>query len=97
MSFQQVLQEDRRLVILRTLQDGGGYSQNEFVIRTMLGQLGHNISNDLVRTELSWLEEQGLLTMVDVMGTRVATITTRGKDTALGYTTVPGVKKPEPM
>ena len=65
MSFQQVLQEDRRLVILRTLENGGGYSQNEFVLRTVLGQLGHLVSSDLLRSDLSWLASMPLPACLD--------------------------------
>ena len=57
---------------------------------------GHRLSRDKVRTQLSWLQEQGLVTLVDRAGCQIATLTTRGLDVATGNTTVPGVKRPRP-
>jgi hypothetical protein len=58
--------------------------------------MGHNVSRDVVLVELSWLAEQGLVTLEDLGTMKVATITGRGQDAALGRADVPGVKKPVP-
>jgi hypothetical protein len=62
-----------------------------------LGMYGHKCSRDIVRTELTWLKEQGLIT-IEIVGesTYVATITERGVDVASGAATIPGVKRPGP-
>lgn len=93
MSFRQLLDTDRRLVILRALCDCGG-SANESVLQTCLDQYGHRISRDLVRLYMGWLAEQNLIRLQDIVGCLVAEITGRGADVATGRATVVGVKKP---
>ncbi len=94
--FSDLLTTDRRLVLLRALEEDAGYSHNESVLQSVLEAFGHNISRDLVRTELTWLAEQGLVTLKAVAGVFVATLTARGADVALGRVVVPGVKRPRP-
>ncbi|MGD8388169.1 MAG: ArsR family transcriptional regulator [Desulfobacteraceae bacterium] len=95
-SFSDLIQEDRRLVILRTLEEDPGYSLNESVIQSVLNALGHSVSRDRVRMDLAWLVEQGLLTIEHVLSVQVASLTQRGADVATGLAVVPGVKKPRP-
>ncbi len=94
MNFAQHQTEDRRLVYLRVLLESAAYRANEFVLQTMLESFGHAASADLVRTDLAWLKEQGLVSTEDVGGVCIAELLARGQDVALGRTTVPGVKKP---
>jgi len=94
--FQKLLDADRRLVILRALQEDSGYDLNEYVLQSILEALGHTVSRDRLRADLAWLEEQGLISLSDVAGVKVAKLTSRGSDVAAGRTTVPGVKRPRP-
>ncbi|ELE2164755.1 ArsR family transcriptional regulator [Vibrio fluvialis] len=94
MSFKELLTEDQRLVILRSLHEMAGYEANESIIDSCLDAYGHKISRDMVRNHLAWLEEQGLLTLRDVGGCQVARLTGRGEDVATGQAQVPGVKRP---
>jgi hypothetical protein len=95
--FNQIWIEDMRLVILRSLEQTGGYSCNDSILQDILKTFGHRCSRDQVRTELSWLKEQGYLTYeVLSTGTYIATITQRGTDVARGDITVPGIKRPGP-
>lgn len=96
MSFAKLQQEDRRLVILMLLSKSGGYGANEFLLRSGLAGSGHAIGRDLLRTELSWLTEQGLIDVSDIDGTVIAKLSARGADVACGVVVVPGVKRPEP-
>ncbi len=94
MDYDKHLSEDRRLVILRVLLRASGYSSNESILHDALRMLGHRCSRDVVRTELTWLAEQGLV-RVEVIGTvHVAKLTSRGQDCAGGDVSVPGVKRP---
>lgn len=97
MTFAHFLTEDRRLVILRLLKDAPGYTANESVLETALEGMGHIVSRDTVRADLSWLAEQGLIAL-ETVGARifVATLEKRGEDVALGHATHPGVKRPSP-
>jgi len=97
MSFADLMNEDERIVILRALaEDTGGYSANESIIHSILVEFAHHVSRDKVRTQFSWLQEQGLVTLKDTAGCQIATLTSRGLDVAAGLVTVPGVKRPRP-
>lgn len=91
--MRDLLDQDQRLVILRSLLDCGD-SANESILQECLLAYGHRVSRDAVRTHLSWLAEQGLVRVTDVGGCFVAEITGRGDDVASGLASVPGVKKP---
>ena len=93
-TFDDLLSKDRRLVILRALFDQN-YTLNDSVLQAALEELGHNVSRDVVRSELAWLSEQGFVTL-QVAGGRitVATLTERGSDVATGRAKVPGVRRP---
>lgn len=96
MALKELLQQDRRLVIVRVLNEMPGYEANDSIINSALDAYGHNVSRDLVLSELHWLQEQGLLNLRDLAGTQVARITQRGIDVAKGQATHPGVKRPRP-
>lgn len=94
MSFKELLTEDQRLVILRSLHEMHGYEANESIIGSCLDAYGHKISRDVVRTHLFWLQEQGLVSLRDVGDCQIARLTGRGEDVATGQAVVPGVKRP---
>ena len=96
MSLKELIKQDQRLVILRSLADAG-YDANESILDDCLALYGHKISRDLVRTHLNWLEEQDLVQIERLQnGLMIAKITQRGLDVANGEAVVDGVKKPLP-
>lgn len=97
MSFADIVAADRRLVILALLAEDADYSHNEYVLSEGLRAFGHQTSQDKLRTELSWLAEQGLVTINASSSVQVVNLTRRGKDVATGAVVVPGVKRPEPL
>ncbi|MCA3519733.1 MAG: ArsR family transcriptional regulator [Rhodobacter sp.] len=95
MSWDQHLAEDRRLAILRVLDAAPGYAANESLLHAAIERVGHIVGRDLLRSDLAWLAEVGLLRLSVIAGTlSVATITGRGQDVAQGRAVVPGVKRP---
>ncbi len=96
MDFKELVTEDRRLAVLKFLAQTPGYECNEALMQSALDSIGHNVSRDAVLTDFAWLAEQGLVTVAEVIGLTVATITQRGMDVAAGRASVPGVKKPSP-
>lgn len=94
--MREVLVADQKLVILRFLAEIGGYSSNDSIIDDVLSNWSHNISRDLVRNRIHWLEEQGLVTVVPLGKTLIATLTQRGLDVAKGLAYCEGVKRPSP-
>lgn len=97
MSFSDFETEHIRLTILQVLEQDVDFSHNEHVLISALSQLGHGVSHDRLRTELSWLSEQGMLTLNQVGGAvQVAKLTMRGEDIALGRARAPGIARPRP-
>lgn len=88
-----ILTEDRRLVILRSLLDCNSEA-NESILQDCLDAYGHNVSRDLVRGLIDWLAEQNLVTVESLRGFYVVTLTGRGQDVAEGRARVSGVKRP---
>lgn len=98
MSYAEHVLSNRRLTILRLLERDPDYSLNDSVVQMVLVEFGHAVSRDVVRTDLAWLSEQGLVvTKMVAERVEVATLTTRGVDVALGRTVVPGVQRPSPQ
>ena len=95
-SFQRLVDEDRRLMILRLLAEDLGYQLNVYVLCPALKAVGHAVSHDKVAVDLAWLAEQGLVTVGEASGVTVGKLTARGADVAAGLASVPGVKRPEP-
>lgn len=96
MPFSDLLITDIRLVILKALAQDLGYSHNDSILHAIVKKFGHNVSRDVIRTQLSWLKEMRLVEIEMVSDIYVATITQRGLDVADGSATVPGVKRPGP-
>lgn len=94
-NYNALLDGDQRLVILRSLSELNG-SANDSVLQKILGQYGHKLSRDKVKTHLYWLQEQGLLEIDSVMNTDVAVLSGRGLDVANGVSRCPGVGVPRP-
>lgn len=96
-AFAHLLAEDRRLVILRTLAEDHDYSVNDFVLKRALASLGHDVSRDMLRGDLTWLKDQGLLRIrpMDDGAIWVAIATEDGVDVA-GGRPHPGVARPSP-
>lgn len=92
-----VIRPSRRLRILQCLMEAPGYTLDEAALDAVLSALGHSVSADLLRTELAWLGEQGLLDLeVLDRDLYVATLSRRGGDVGRGRVLQPGVARPEP-
>lgn len=94
MSFEKVLTEDRRLVLLRILNDMTGYRANSSVLAMAMAHFGHTLTRDYIRTQLAWLAEQDLVKIDDIGPVIIATLTERGQEVAKGLAIAPGVSRP---
>lgn len=95
MKYSEHLAENRRLALLKLLVESGG-SANEGLIYRGIQALGFaKATPELVRADLDWLRERGLVTH-EWFDDRVlvATITSRGVNVAEGKETVDGVAAP---
>lgn len=91
-----IIREHRRLTILRCLHEQADFRLNGSVILDELHAYSFNLSADELRTELAWLEEQGLLVQDMIGNLKIAELTERGADVAMGRTITPGVRRPRP-
>lgn len=91
--IQAVATEDRRLWILKILHAMPGYVANDSVLRSGLDRVGHMISADRLRTDLSWLSEQDLIAIQTLVHERVsiARLLDRGSDVVQGRIKQPGI------
>jgi len=96
MSYEDIVTADRRLAILQSLHGMTGNTANDVVLLGMLSQQGHRIGRDRLRTDLAWLEEQGLIVGQQPGGIWIATLSARGYDVAEGTAHAPGVAHPRP-
>lgn len=98
MSYFEYHMEHVRLAVLRALMEAGGYSANDSVLASAMDMLGLTVTRDQLRSQLHWLQEQRLVTLLMPTTTAliVATITERGCDVAKGHAIVPGVHRPAP-
>jgi hypothetical protein len=95
-SYRELAMEDLRLVLLRVLAEAPGYEANSFILAGAAEEFGHHVSTDLLRTELTWLAEQGLVSVKTLAAVQVASLSPRGLDVAKGNASIPGVKRPAP-
>ncbi|MBO9538738.1 ArsR family transcriptional regulator [Herbaspirillum sp.] len=94
--YEKMQRADLRLRVLQVLASVPGYRANESMVRQQLAErYAHALSQDALRGELAWLNEQGLLAYqgADIV---LASLTQRGQDCAAGLTQIPGVKRPGP-
>ncbi len=98
MSLSQIQAEDRRLIILRALDDGG-YHAGEAVLKQVTEQLGHRPSREQIRADLSFLADHNLVRIekmpVAAGELWVAHLLADGQDVAKGRVH-PGVARREP-
>lgn len=95
-SYSEHMAEDRRLVILRLLEESNDYQANQFILHQALAPMGHAVSHDTLEGDLEWLREQRLITLDQPGEVKIARLTNRGADVARGRANYPGVKRAEP-
>lgn len=88
--------EHRRLLILQLLQKDPDYSINDDLLHKLLAAQGHGVALAVVRADLAWLEQVGLLSTNQLPGTTVAVLRGDGVDVATGLAVMPGVARPRP-
>ncbi len=94
--FADYAREDRRLQIIVMLAASAGYGASQYLLSHALDKYGHRVSMDVLKSDIAWLEEQGLVETSTADDAVVAKLTQRGLDCAEGRIEVPGVKRPKP-
>ena len=97
-SFAEMLAADRRLVLLRTLTETNREA-NEMVLKQGLDHFGHRVASDMVRADMAWLAEQGLIRIEKLHAASgelwLAHLLRTGEDVAEGRARNPGVARRE--
>lgn len=88
--------EDRRLAVLKLLTTAPANTANEYVLRDLLAQFGHNPAVGALRSDFTHLEQEATVVVQKPGGVWVLTLTQLGDDVAGGRTTAPGIKRPRP-
>lgn len=100
MNLSEVIAQDRRLAILRTLEEAPASQLNEGALQHVLGHLGHTVDHDMLRADLEWLRSHNLARVEELDVPRgklwIATLTAAGGDVANGRSRHPGVARPDP-
>lgn len=98
MSLAEIHARDRRLIILRLL-DEAGYHANEAILRQVCEQFGHRPTHEMIRGDISFLAENGLVRLekIPAQGGElwIAHLLTPGQEVAQGRV-YPGVARREP-
>lgn len=81
---------DIRLRVLQILTHSPCRTSNAYVLKAALQEFGHYLSQDRVETEISWLDEQGLVE-VEHNQVTVVELTQIGADIANNTAKCPGV------
>lgn len=86
-----------RLAVLRALAGAAQHTANDSVLSTEMDRLGLPVTRDQLRTQLGWLEEQGLVRLNrPTENLIVVMLRERGADVAIGRAHVEGVQRPSP-
>ncbi len=94
--YREFAQRDLRLVLLRCLAAQPGYRGNESILQSEARAFGLERSRDVIRNELRWLAEVGVVRIEEVGSVIVAKLLRRGKEHVDGLTEIEGVNKPSP-
>ncbi len=97
MSLAKIIEEESRLVILRTLAEQPDQRLNSSLLQADLAERwAINRSRDWVHLQIGELANLGAVTVVGAGSVQIATLTQRGLDHVERRTLLPGVKKPSP-
>ena len=89
--YAELLAEDRRQFILGALNEADDYRLNDLSLKAVLERFGHRVGRDIVRADLTWLTQHGLLRVERLGGDEpngpsvwLSTLTENGQDVARG-------------
>lgn len=97
-SYFDYAMEHVRLAVLRSLTEAPSRSANDSILANLMAELGLPVTRDQLRSQLAWLEEQGLIRTARPTSTVLTvTVRERGEEVALGLVVVPGIQRPSAL
>lgn len=95
--YESMQRADVRLRVLQVLASVPGYQAHDGLVRSQLSaRFAHALSQDALRSELAWLNEQGLVKYQQTGDVVLSLLTQRGHDCSAGVAQIPGVARPGP-
>ncbi|MBA4222214.1 hypothetical protein [Bosea vestrisii] len=94
MSFDTLVRQEARLIILRALEEQPDGRLNSELLRVTLDSFGISKSRDWVHDELNWLVSMAAITVVTAGTVRVAQLTAKGSDHVHRRLVIEGIKRP---
>lgn len=95
MSYNELIAQNQRHAILELLREANGYSVNSHIIQRLLAELGLSASHATVSGIVTWLAEQGFVTL-EAGTPMVVTLSRTGLDIANGHASHPDIARPLP-
>lgn len=95
-NFVKLQTENRRLYLLKTLKLSGDYRMSDMLLQAALERIGYGASLAVIRSDLAWLEQLGLLSTETLPGMTIAHLNNEGVDVASVVSRVPGIAHPRP-
>lgn len=97
MAMVELLAEHQRISILIALKESADYGANTSILADVLKRYAIGCSRDQLKTQLTWLEQNGYVTLEKLsQNTWVARITQSGIDVAEGTVIAHGIKRALP-
>lgn len=94
MSFDRIVREEARLIILKALAAEVNSRLNSELLRLSLESFGIARTRDWVHAELGYLQDIGAVTLTEAGTVRIAALTQRGMDHVMRTIAIDGVKRP---
>ena len=89
-AYRELTERDRRMCALRATAEGNGTS-NSSIIRSLFGHYGLGATQGAVDGTLRWLEERGLVRLVDLGNIVRVHVTDAGREVATGAVEHPDI------
>jgi hypothetical protein len=96
MSMSDLIRKEARLIILKALNEQPDGRLNSELLRLTLETFGIMKTRDWVHDELGWLEDMSAVKLSEAGTTRIAALTTKGRDHVERRVIIEGVKRPSP-
>lgn len=97
MSLATIIEQEARLVVLRTLAEQSDLRLNSSLLRDDLAERwAINRTREWLHVQLAYLADIGAVTLTQVGSVRIATLTARGLDHVEHRVVLDGVKRPSP-
>ena len=94
MNFDEMIREEARLILLKTLGEEVNETLNSELLRRALEVFGIARTREWVHEELSYLKQMGAIQLNAIGTVMIASLTDKGRDHLSRTIAITGIKKP---